>query len=1080
MLHKEMNKILLSFKGKVAAIRNSPFILIFLIIFLAIINLQFASAVTYQSGSDLYGILVDSGNTNVTGALNLTLQMRACSLANCSNSNWSAVYTNASYISLTSLANATYFQYKATFFTENQNYTPYLFNATIDYTYLDTTYPLLNFASPTPENNSGASGSFVINVSITEENLKNVTWNWNGALTSFNSSNESLHNLGSGNWVFTYTKSGLVVGQTYTYNVSVSDYAGNSNHTETRTIKGNTAPTIVSVSYTPNSTDDLDPDVNVSITANISDTDNNFDSAMLQWKNSTSGSTWNNVSMINLTSKNYYTMVNASFTLPSYQDNITFRIMVNDTTGDSSFGNNYTLQSFWDCTWSVSPSSLDEVVGFYEDKFVGNITLINTGDIAYLNNNCTISFTTGYGGFSSTYTNLLADSSNWATGNRVFQYTSPITVTASSNQTFSINASFPSTTSPFTETPLITITSSINDSVRGNRTASVSSTLIIAPPNPLLYQEIATYPPTYVYLTTGNFSLKAYLRNLGYDASNSINTTAHNVSFNWTLPSAISQRILEGNETNFYELLNTSSRQYNNLTIGLTSSNLASMPKGTFNITIYSYGYKNNSGNFSLINNSGGYNLLNETVSIQFLCYDTIDGICVSACGIGVDPDCVAPSTTSSSGSSGGGGGGGGGTASPVTVASSAEYQLVRGKQNEVKIIFENKDYNESLKDLSFSVSGKISKYIDIAPKTLSELGVGQKAIIVLTITSPTYIELGKQELTITMKGKKGASDYTDSKKITLEIHELSLQNSNELLNKSKELISQLNEANLSSGSLNLLLNQSEEALKIFDLEAIRDNYNLINTQVGYALDSKKIIEELSFLIKSAEEKGIDVSESKRLLELAQLSIDRREFEQAYKRIKDSQLTYALEVKGEFGKLSYYLKQYPKEIGLGAFFLVIFSFGAYNLNKLRVIKKRIRELKEEEKILNELIKVVQNQCFKEKKMSMSEYETAIKEYNKKLSNVVEEMIELETQRTQMLRFTSKTKRLKIEKEKIISMIKEMQEDYMKKKKLETRTYEFKMESFNKRLAEIEEKFATLETKKAVRGFGISLKIPKGE
>ena len=80
----------------------------------------------------------------------------------------------------------------------------------------------------------------------------------------------------------------------------------------------------------------------------------------------------------------------------------------------------------------------------------------------------------------------------------------------------------------------------------------------------------------------------------------------------------------------------------------------------------------------------------------------------------------------------------------------------------------------------------------------------------------------------------------------------------------------------------------------------------------------------------------------------------------------------------------------------------------------------------------------------------------------------------------MLRFTSKTKRLKIEKEKIISMIKEMQEDYMKKKKLETRTYEFKMDSFNKRLAEIEEKFATLETKKAVRGFGISLKIPKGE
>ena len=143
-------------------------------------------------------------------------------------------------------------------------------------------------------------------------------------------------------------------------------------------------------------------------------------------------------------------------------------------------------------------------------------------------------------------------------------------------------------------------------------------------------------------------------------------------------------------------------------------------------------------------------------------------------------------------------------------------------------------------------------------------------------------------------------------------------------------------------------------------------------------------------------------------------------------------------------------------------------------------KKRIKELKEEEKILNELIKIVQNQCFKEKKMSMGEYETAMKEYNQKLSNVIEELIEMETKRANMLRFTSKTKRLKIEKEKITDLIKELQGDYMKKKNLETRTYELKMNSFNRRLAEIEEKFATLEARKAVKGLGISLKIPKGE
>jgi len=85
-------------------------------------------------------------------------------------------------------------------------------------------------------------------------------------------------------------------------------------------------------------------------------------------------------------------------------------------------------------------------------------------------------------------------------------------------------------------------------------------------------------------------------------------------------------------------------------------------------------------------------------------------------------------------------------------------------------------------------------------------------------------------------------------------------------------------------------------------------------------------------------------------------------------------MTYALEVKGEYGTVSYYLKTYPKEISLGAFFLVIFSFGAYNVNKLRAIKKRLKELKEEEKVINELMKVVQIQCFKQKMMSMGEYE----------------------------------------------------------------------------------------------------------
>ncbi len=819
-------------------------------------------------------------------------------------------------------------------------------------------------------------------------------------------------------------------------------------------------PTFVSVSYAPNDSDSVDPNVNVNITVNISDTDNNFDSAILQWKNSTQGN-WNNVTMNNLTAKNYYTMVNANFSLPSYENNITFRIMANDTTGESNYSNNYTIQSFWDCTWTAT-TDLSAVSGWDQNKFIGNISINNTGDSAYSNNNCSLTFhlthdlTTGRVYFN-----------DWSL-NSVYNYYDTSSILAKSNLSIPINATFLSQVKQ--ENLIITITESYSRSNTSSR--NTTATLVSNQAGPYLSQAMTSYP-TSAYLTTGNFSLQGYLRNLMGSSTINPNNTAYNVTFYWTLPSGLTN--VSGNLTMNYTNLTNNDLNYNNINVGF--SNLASMTSGVKTFYLKSFGY-NLSGN--LISDANGNLNLTNSVNIPFLCYNVSDGICVTSCGNSQDPDCPAASSTTSASSSSGSGGGGSGVPQIVSVATSADYQLVRGKQNEVKIIFENKDNNESLKDLIFSVSGKISKYIDISPKTLAELGPEQKTTIILTITSPTYIKLGKQELTITMKGKKGSSGYTDSKRITLEIHELSIAGASQMLNESRELINQLNEANLSFAYLDDLLNKSEIEINNFNLEVVRDNYNIIKEQVKYALDSKKIIEELGFLIKSAEEKGIDVSESSRLLDLAKLSIERREFEQAYKRVKDSQLTYALEVKGEFGKLGYYLKEYPKEIFLGAFFLVVFSFGVYNLNKLRVIKKRIKELKEEEKIINELVRVVQNECFKEKKMSMSEYETAMKEYNSKLSKVVEELIELETKRAQMLRFTSKTKRLKIEKEKIISLIKELQEDYMKKKKLETRTYEFKMDSFNKRLSEIEEKLATIEAKKAIRGFGVSLKIPKGE
>ena len=105
------------------------------------------------------------------------------------------------------------------------------------------------------------------------------------------------------------------------------------------------------------------------------------------------------------------------------------------------------------------------------------------------------------------------------------------------------------------------------------------------------------------------------------------------------------------------------------------------------------------------------------------------------------------------------------------------------------------------------------------------------------------------------------------------------------------------------------------------------------------------------------------------------------------------------------------------------------------------------------------------------------------EYQKKLSKVIERQIELENQRIHVLKFTSKDKKLKRERGNIIKLIADVQEDYLKKRKLETGYYHLKINSYNKRLTEIDEMIATLEAKKALkRGlkFWKSPKVPKKE
>ncbi|MEK6850696.1 MAG: hypothetical protein AABX85_03925, partial [Nanoarchaeota archaeon] len=309
---------------------------------------------------------------------------------------------------------------------------------------------------------------------------------------------------------------------------------------------------------------------------------------------------------------------------------------------------------------------------------------------------------------------------------------------------------------------------------------------------------------------------------------------------------------------------------------------------------------------------------------------------------------------------------------------------------------------------------------------------------------------------------------YSENRKIVLQINALPIGDIEAIINDMESLLQALQKLNLSHIKLSKLLNESYSAFDNLEYEKIQENYELVSSQAKAAIEADKILIELEIAIVGAREKGISTDKTDRLLKLAKLSLEREEFDQAYARVKEAQVAFALETKGEFGKLSYYLKNNKGAIGFGVGIFALLTFFTYKVGKLNILKRKIKKLKNEEVILTSLMKLIQNRTFKEKKMEMDEYRESMIQYEKKISVIIEQIIDLETEVAHVLKFTSMENKLKSEKARIIDMIKQVQENYLKKKTIESRVYEVKIESYNRRLGDIESKLAQEEARQAMK------------
>jgi hypothetical protein len=122
------------------------------------------------------------------------------------------------------------------------------------------------------------------------------------------------------------------------------------------------------------------------------------------------------------------------------------------------------------------------------------------------------------------------------------------------------------------------------------------------------------------------------------------------------------------------------------------------------------------------------------------------------------------------------------------------------------------------------------------------------------------------------------------------------------------------------------------------------------------------------------------------------------------------------------------------------------------------------------------MKVVQRECFEKNRMSIEEYREAMRQYEMKLSETIEDKIRIETKIANILKIKGKKKALIEEKKRLSELIKQTQDKYLNKAQLDTRVYERMIRSYSTRLTEIEEQLTFFDAQEALDSNKFSRKI----
>ncbi len=822
------------------------------------------------------------------------------------------------------------------------------------------------------------------------------------------------------------------------WNISCIDLAGNSNTSETRTfIVDFSPPNVTSITLTPSSIDDIDPNVQINATANLTDLVA-IDTVIFQYKQASAGD-WTNDTMDDNSSNVY---VNATFT-PNLNGVWNYRIWANDSLGNSGYNPQTNLTVEYEYTWNISNTSFGTVSGVLNSNTsLETLTINNTGDY-------TLNF----------------DLSHNAPYGMTYNETEPFDLAANTIKKINITVNFGPTAREDSVTIRIDATSSNADPSERN----ITLTLVSYAGGAYIYNTLISYP------TTVN---QSSLINLYGSVKNIGNETALNTILSWIVPSSYWTNV-SGNLTQEPSNVTADSTIYNNVTINVSSS----VSPGPYTIYL----------NSTCDNNVSTCSDL-ESFTIYVYCSSS-DGVCGAGCSYetssaNYDSDCSAPPP----GGPGGGGAGGGGGAivlGPETIVYSKTIEIVRGEEDSFEIEVKNNYIDSALEDLTLDLTGFPSQYITISPSKIDRINPGETKNFSVKLKIPPYKESYEEyTLKAVILGYKvdgiAKQQYTEIQNIKLIIQEISREASNLSLSEAEKAILEMKNAGFNTQEVSKLLEQaklklsekrnkesqilSQQIIMIRDKAVTTDN--LIRRVAEALQNPKKSYLLVGDVVKefNGEDKNIPLenlltgktifgSESTReLLELAIAAFERGDYNTAEERAKSAQSALLLERKGDFGLFLY---MYWHFILIG---LLIFSFAgvlSYKTYQKSSITKRVGDINKEEDNIRSLISSSQKDYFSGK-ISAGQYHGVMSQHQNKLAKIKQERLSLRNKRIKMLKPQQILQDLGIERMQVENGIKKLQGQFYRDKKISENEYNTEFKILNERLAEIEGEKITLE------------------